>query len=107
MEDSNLNQPVDLHAIPEGNAPDSYANFKEKLEQVQQFPGSYNFKFIVSGDADKMAELQALFPTDELKTKASKTGKYVSATIIKEVQNADEVVALYKKASAIKGIMLL
>ncbi len=107
MADSKLNKPVDLQAIPEGNEPDSYANFKEKLEQVQQFPGNYNFKFIVAGDADKIAELQAIFPTDELKTKASKTGKYLSATIIKEVQNADEVVALYKKASAITGIMLL
>ena len=107
MADSKLNKPIDLQAIPEGNEPDSYANFKEKLEQVQQFPGSYNFKFIVSGDAEKIAELQAIFPKDELKTAASKTGKYVSVTIIKDVRDADEVVAFYKLAGAIKGIMLL
>ncbi len=107
MEESNLNKPIDLQAIPEGAEPDTYANFKEKLEQVQQFPGKYNFKFIINGEAEIFMQLQAIFPTDELKKNPSKTGKYISVTIVKEVENADEVVALYKQAGTIKGIMLL
>ncbi len=107
MEESKPNRPVDLHAIPEGDNAGTYDSFKEKLEQVQEFPGDYAFKFIVTGDPDMLAELKAVFPNDELMTKPSKTGKYISVTIVKAMQDADEVVALYKESGKIKGIMLL
>lgn len=107
MEESKSNRPVDLHAIPEGDNAGTYESFKEKLMQVQKFPSEYAFKFIVTGDADMLSNLKALFPNDELTTKPSKTGKYISVTIVKAMQDADEVVALYKEAGKIKGIMLL
>ena len=98
---------IEFTDIPEGESNDSYANLKEKLETVEQFPGIYNFKFIITGCMDKIDELRAVFPDDKFIEQPSKTCKYVSITVKKEMQNADEVIAIYKKVGAIKGIMML
>ena len=98
---------IEFTDIPEGESNDSYANLKEKLETVEQFPGIYNFKFIITGGMDKIDELRAVLPDDKFIEQPSKTGKYVSITVKKEMQNADEVIAVYKKVGAIKGIMML
>lgn len=98
---------IEFTDIPEGESNDSYANLKEKLETVEQFPGIYNFKFIITGGMDKIEELRAVLPDDKFIEQPSKTGKYVSITVKKEMQNADEVIAVYKKVGAIKGIMML
>lgn len=98
---------IEFTDIPEGGSNDSYANLKEKLETVEQFPGIYNFKFIITGGMDKIEELRKVLPDDKFIEQPSKTGKYVSITVKKEMQNADEVIAVYKKVGAIKGIMML
>ena len=98
---------IEFTDIPEGESNDSYANLKEKLETVEQFPGIYNFKFIITGGMDKIDELRAVLPDDKFIEQPSKTGKYVSINVKKEMQNADEVIAVYKKFGAIKGIMML
>ncbi|KLT65796.1 hypothetical protein AB669_11055 [Pedobacter sp. BMA] len=93
--------------MPEGSGTDVYANLKEKLEGVQQFPGVYHFKFIITGGLDKVEELRKVLPDDEFIEQPSKTGKYVSITVKKEVQNADEVIKIYRQTGEIKGIMIL
>ncbi|WP_113654740.1 DUF493 family protein [Pedobacter namyangjuensis] len=98
---------IEFSDIPEGGSKDSYANLKEKLEIVEQFPGIYNFKFIITGGIDKIGELRAALPDDKFIEQPSKTGKYVSITVKKQMQNADEVIAVYKKVATIKGIMML
>jgi putative lipoic acid-binding regulatory protein len=107
MEENNLNHNLEFSDIPEGNNADVYANFKEKLESVQTFPGLYAFKFIITGGTDKLTELRVVLPDDEFIQTPSKTGKYVSVTVKKWMQNADEVVNIYKKVGAIQGIMML
>jgi len=103
MEDKN----IEFTDIPEGGSSDIYANLKEKLETVEKFPGIYNFKFIITGGIDKIEELRTVLPDDKFIEQPSKTGKYVSITVKKEMQNADEVITVYKKVAAIKGIMML
>ena len=98
---------IEFTDIPEGDGKDSYANLKEKLETVEQFPGIYNFKFIITGGIDKVEELRTVLPDDKFIEQPSKTGKYVAITVKKEMQNADEVIAVYKKVGIIKGIMML
>ena len=107
MDDKKLNNNIDFNDIPEGSNADVYANFKEKLESVQTFPGVYTFKFIITGGHAKIDELRTVLPDDEFVEKPSKTGKYLAITVNKQVQNADEVVSIYKQVSAIKGIMML
>ncbi|RLJ72661.1 DUF493 family protein [Pedobacter alluvionis] len=107
MEEKKINKNIELTDIPDGTNGDIYANLKEKLESVEQFPGVYNFKFIITGGLDKIQDLRAILPNDEFIEQASKTGKYVSITVKKTMQNADEVIAVYKQAANIKGIMIL
>ncbi|MDQ1139579.1 DUF493 family protein [Pedobacter agri] len=107
MDDNNINSNIEFTDIPEGSSTDIYANLKEKLESVEKFPGIYNFKFIITGGLDKIVELRKVLPDDEFIEQPSKTGKYVSITVKKQMQNADEVIAIYKQTANIKGIMTL
>ncbi|WP_293741525.1 DUF493 family protein [uncultured Pedobacter sp.] len=107
MEEKKTNKDIEFTDIPEGASQDIYVNLKEKLESVEKFPGVYHFKFIITGGLDKIQELRAILPNDEFMEQPSKTGKYVSITVKKAVQNADEVIAVYKQAGNIKGIMIL
>ncbi|ARS40525.1 hypothetical protein CA265_12980 [Sphingobacteriaceae bacterium GW460-11-11-14-LB5] len=107
MEEKKINKDIEFTDIPEGTNTDIYANLKEKLESVEQFPGVYNFKFIITGGLDKIQDLRTVLPDDEFIEHASKTGKYVSITVKKIMQNADEVIAVYKQVGNIKGIMIL
>ena len=107
MEEKKINKNIELTDIPDGDNKDIYANLKEKLESVEKFPGVYNFKFIITGGLDKIQDLRAILPNDEFIEQPSKTGKYVSITVKKTMQNADEVIAVYKQAANIKGIMIL
>ncbi|QDW25777.1 DUF493 family protein [Pedobacter sp. KBS0701] len=107
MEEKKINKDIEFSDIPDGTNTDIYANLKEKLETVEKFPGVYNFKFIITGGLDKIEDLRAILPKDEFIEQASKTGKYVSITVKKTMQNADEVIAVYKQAANIKGIMIL
>ncbi|WP_316806460.1 DUF493 family protein [Pedobacter agri] len=107
MDDNNINNNIEFTDIPEGSSTDIYANLKEKLESVEKFPGIYNFKFIITGGLDKIEELRKVLPDDEFIEQPSKTGKYVSITVKKQMQNADEVIAIYKQTADIKGIMTL
>ncbi|RYD80572.1 MAG: DUF493 family protein [Sphingobacteriales bacterium] len=107
MEEKKINKNIEFTDIPEGTSTDIYANLKEKLESVEKFPGIYNFKFIITGGVEKIKELREVLPDDEFIEQPSKTGKYVSITVKKQMRDADEVIAVYKKAGTIKGIMTL
>jgi putative lipoic acid-binding regulatory protein len=107
MEENNLNHNLEFNDIPEGNQQDAFANFKEKLNSVQEFPGLYAFKFIITGGKEKIADLRTVLPDDEFLETPSKTGKYVSLTVKKWMQDADSVIDIYKKVGEIKGIMML
>lgn len=79
--------------------------FKQKLEEVHQFPTLYMFKFIVT--EDRKEEVQALFPNNELDLKPSSKGKYVSVTAKVLMPSSDKVMEVYKEASKIKGLIAL
>tara|TARA_R110002020_G_scaffold220000_5_gene427862 strand:+ start:549 stop:818 length:270 start_codon:yes stop_codon:yes gene_type:complete len=80
-------------------------NFKEKLEASGEFPQLYMFKFIVPNGKEN--EIAALFPKNEVSTKASSGGKYVSTTIQAMMQNADEIIKIYEQAAQIEGLISL
>jgi len=79
--------------------------FKEKLDEVHDFPTIYMFKFIVT--EDKTNEVQALFPKHELELKPSSKGKYVSVTAKVMMPSSDRVIEIYKEAAEIKGVIAL
>ncbi len=75
------------------------------LEREHVWPGEYRFKFIV-----KRADLEyatSILGQEGLSIRESESGKYVSLTIIKVMQSSKDVIAVYKKASVIPGLIAL
>ena len=85
-----------------------YTEFKKKLEVEHSFPSVYMFKFIVPADNQKIALVESLFTEEaELNQKQSSKGSYYSLTARQVVMSADEIIEIYKKATAIEGLMAL
>ena len=86
-----------------------YDNLREKLkESIEFFPYVYMFKFIIKADNQTMAQVEVIFDNDaEITQKQSEKGNYMSLTVKQVVMSVDEIIAIYEKASAIKGVMTL
>lgn len=86
-----------------------YTKLKNRLEDTTKFPSDYLFKFIVPSDENQVEEVESLFDNigAVINTKKSKTGKYVSVSIVLNIENADSVIEYYLKAEKIKGIISL
>jgi putative lipoic acid-binding regulatory protein len=86
-----------------------YTKLKAQLEDTTKFPADYMYKFIVPTNENQVEEVQNIFNSGGavITTKKSKTGKYVSLTVVLKVKNAKEVISYYKKAEKIKGIVSL
>ncbi len=79
--------------------------FSEKLDNFYAWPSLYTFKFIVK--AGKEDQLLQMFPHHATSSKASKNGNYTSITFQMMMPSADAVIAVYKKAAVIEGIIAL
>ena len=87
---------------------DFYKNLKDKLEDQFTWPQPYLFKFIIPSDNEKLALVQALFGEDaQVTTRQSKSNKYTSVSAKEVMVSPEEVIAVYKKAQSIEGIMSL
>ena len=86
-----------------------YKKLQWKLEDTTQFPSDYLFKFIVPASDNQVEEVENLFNNKGavINTKKSKTGKYVSVSIVLNIENAATVIEYYQKAAKIKGIISL
>lgn len=84
---------------------ESLRSLQAKLDEYHQWPCQFMFKFIVP--SEKTDELTAFFGDRPFTTRASKNGKYVSFTAELEMQSSGEVIALYREAGKIKGIIAL
>ncbi|MFD2528074.1 MULTISPECIES: DUF493 family protein [Polaribacter] len=91
------------------NKNEFYSKLKIQLDDTTKFPADYLYKFIVPSTENQVAEVEAIFNNTGavINTKKSKTGKYVSVSIILKIKSSDEVIAYYKKAENIKGIISL
>lgn len=86
-----------------------YNNLKNQLDDTTKFPADYMYKFIVPTDENQVIEVHSLFNDGGavIKTKKSKTGKYISISIVIKLENSEKVISYYKKAEKIKGIISL
>ncbi len=81
---------------------------RASLEKVHEWPSLYMYKFILEPDADRLAAVLALFPTEsEVLRRYSAGGKYVSLTVKEVMMSAEEVVERYDKATSIRGVIVL
>lgn len=86
-----------------------YNKLKVQLDDTTSFPAEYLYKFIVPTTENQVEEVKAVFDNvgAVIKTKKSKTGKYVSVSINLKLKTSDEVIAYYHKVEKIKGIISL
>jgi putative lipoic acid-binding regulatory protein len=86
-----------------------YSKLKVQLDDTTTFPSDYLYKFIVPTDENQVEEVEALFNNTGaiINTKKSKTGKYISVSIVLKIESSDKVISYYKKAEKIKGIISL
>jgi hypothetical protein len=81
-------------------------DFQNLLDEQNDWPASYTFKFIAP--LERVEAVKALFAEgQQLKTRASSKGNYVSVTAQVEMDSSDEVVAVYDEASDIDGVIAL
>ena len=85
-----------------------YKSLKSKLEDQFDWPHLYLFKFIIPSDNRKLALVEALFGAEaQVTTRQSKNNKFISISAKEVMVSADEIIAVYKKAESIEGIMSL
>ncbi len=91
------------------NKEDFYTKLKGQLEDTTKFPADYMYKFIVPADGNQQKEVEEVFDNKGavIKTKKSKTGKYISISIVLKLHSADEVILYYKKVEKVEGIISL
>ncbi len=87
---------------------DKFLELKKKLDETLSYPTVYMFKFILEADNRKIALIENLFTEDaEIYTKESDKGKYISITVKAVMISTVEIIDIYRRASAIKGVMNL
>lgn len=86
-----------------------YKKLKKKLQKDTSFPSKYLFKFIVPTSDDKIIQVEDLFNfTGAVITKtSSKTGKYVSISVLVIMNKADDIIIKYMEAEKVEGIISL
>ena len=86
-----------------------YQKLKTQLDDTSTFPTDYLYKFIVNTEGEKVAQIQKIFDNTGavINTKKSKTGKYISVSIVLKVNSSDQVSEYYKEAEKIEGILSL
>lgn len=86
-----------------------YKKLKNQLDETTQFPSDYMYKFIVPSDGNQLNQIQKIFDQKNavITERKSKTGKYISVSIVINLVNSNAVISYYKKTEKIKGIISL
>lgn len=80
---------------------------KAQLEQ-EEWPNVYFFKFIVPNDSEHIARVNALFGEEaQLQSQPSRNANFVSISAKEMMLDVDSIIAVYEKASEIKGLIAL
>jgi hypothetical protein len=79
--------------------------FKELLDDQNEWPTRYTFKFIAP--SDKVDDLKGVFGDHTLRIRESSKGNYMSVTAHMRCTSSEDVVAIYEEASDIEGVISL
>lgn len=88
---------------------DFYKKLKNELIDTTVFPSDYMYKFIIPNKTELKTEVENIFNYEGavIKSKTSKSDKFISLTIIVKVKSAGDVIKKYKEAAQIEGIISL
>jgi uncharacterized protein len=87
---------------------DKFEELRKKLSESMQFPSVYMYKFICKSNNKVIALVENMFDEDsEILQRPSAKGNYYSITVKRVVMDVEEIVAIYKKAGEIEGVIIL
>ena len=92
--------------MPDPSASEEWwENFEALLERDRSWPSEYLFKFIVPREG--LDDLKAVFGEHPVVVRASSRGRYVSVTAHIEMTSSADVVAVYREAGEVPGVISL
>lgn len=94
--------------LPDGPRPHDdtwWTNFQALLDEQNEWPSPYVFKFIVP--ADHLDALKQVFGDHPVSVRASRRGNYMSVTARIDMDSSDAVLEIYRAASDIEGVIAL
>lgn len=95
--------------LPKENPEEFYSRFHEQLLNSQEWPGVYLFKFIVREGEVKEDVLKEMFTQKSavFSRKVSSKKTFTSLSVKVKMEDPDAVIAIYKQAQKIKGLITL
>lgn len=86
-----------------------YIRLKEELDNSNEWPAQYLFKFIVPSVGDNVQMVQNAFDSVGaiIVTKKSSGGKFTSVSIDVHMESSQQIIDIYLKVSTIEGIISL
>lgn len=84
---------------------DWWKEFKELLDEQNDWPAPYTFKFIAP--RQRLDALKSVFGDHPVKVRASSKGNYMSVTARMRMESSEDVVAIYEEASDIDDVISL
>jgi len=88
-----------------GANPSELSQFKRLLDEQNDWPAYFTFKFIVP--RTQIDALEKILAGYELKRRPSRKGNYLAVTLTPLMQSSDEVLRIYGETSVIEGIVSL
>ncbi len=82
-----------------------WSRFQTLLDEQEEWPTQYLFKFIVP--RAQQAALEEVFDGNPVTVRASTKGNYVSVTARIEMASSEDVIAVYREAGKIEGVISL
>lgn len=88
---------------------DFYEKLKKSLTETTEFPTKYMYKFIIPSGDEKFKQIETIFDNmgAVINSKPSKTGKYISLTILVKMESPDAVISKYQEVSKVEGVISL
>ena len=93
-----------MHATP-GSNKGGWDRFQHLLDDQMDWPSELVFKFIAPRAG--LGEMKAVFGLHPVRVRSSRAGNYVSITARMQMHSSSEIIAVYKAASGIKGVIML
>jgi hypothetical protein len=86
-----------------------YIRLQEQLTGDTTWPAAYLYKFILPGNAQKIAQIEAVFngTNAQINTRDSRKGTYTSLSIKVMMASPEAVIEKYKQVSRVEGVISL
>ena len=82
--------------------------FRELLEDNEQWPLLYYFKFIVQNNQEKLDKVKQLFTDPSAITyKTSRDIRFIGMSCKQWMPDPDSIIEIYEKASTVDGLIAL